>query len=35
MSRLATRFEKLQSQQRNALVSYVMAGDPQPQVTVP
>ena len=35
MSRLATRFEKLQSQQRKALVSYVMAGDPQPQVTVP
>ena len=30
MSRLATRFEKLQSQQRKALVSYVMAGDPQP-----
>ncbi len=28
MSRLATRFEKLQSQQRKAL-SYVMAGDPQ------
>ena len=35
MSRLATRFEKLKSQQRKALVSYVMAGDPQPQVTVP
>ncbi len=35
MSRLATRFEQLQSQQRKALVSYVMAGDPHPQVTVP
>ena len=35
MSRLAARFQQLQSQQRKALVSYVMAGDPQPQVTVP
>src|SRR5690554_6151871 len=35
MSRLATRFAQLKSQQRKALVSYVMAGDPQPQVTVP
>ncbi|WP_445116647.1 tryptophan synthase subunit alpha [Acinetobacter sp. WZC-1] len=35
MSRLATRFAQLQSQQRKALVSYVMAGDPLPQVTVP
>jgi len=35
MSRLATRFEQLKSQQRKALVSYVMAGDPHPQVTVP
>jgi len=35
MSRLATRFEQLKSKQRKALVSYVMAGDPQPQVTVP
>lgn len=35
MSRLATRFEQLKSQQRKALVSYVMAGDPQPQVSVP
>lgn len=34
MSRLATRFEQLKSQQRKALVSYVMAGDPEPQVTV-
>ncbi len=34
MSRLATRFAQLKSQQRKALVSYVMAGDPQPQVTV-
>lgn len=35
MSRLASRFQQLQSQQRKALVSYVMAGDPQPHVTVP
>lgn len=35
MSRLATRFAELKSQKRKALVSYVMAGDPQPQVTVP
>ena len=35
MSRLATRFAQLKSQQRKALVSYVMAGDPHPQVTVP
>jgi len=35
MSRLAARFETLKSQQRKALVSYVMAGDPHPQVTVP
>lgn len=35
MSRLANRFEQLKSQQRKALVSYVMAGDPHPQVTVP
>ena len=34
MSRLATRFAQLKSQQRKALVSYVMAGDPQPHVTV-
>lgn len=35
MSRLATRFTQLESQQRKALVSYVMAGDPHPEVTVP
>ncbi|MFT4020692.1 MAG: tryptophan synthase subunit alpha [Acinetobacter sp.] len=35
MSRLATRFKQLQTQQRKALVSYVMAGDPHPEVTVP
>ena len=35
MSRLATRFGQLKSQQRKALVSYVMAGDPHPEVTVP
>ncbi|AXY55830.1 tryptophan synthase subunit alpha [Acinetobacter chinensis] len=34
MSRLATRFGQLKSQQRKALVSYVMAGDPHPEVTV-
>lgn len=35
MSRLAKRFEQLKSQQRKALISYVMAGDPHPEVTVP
>ena len=35
MSRLATRFAQLKSEGRKALVSYVMAGDPQPAVTVP
>lgn len=35
MSRLANRFKQLKVEQRKALVSYVMAGDPQPQVTVP
>ena len=35
MSRLANRFAQLKSQQRKALVSYVMAGDPHPQITVP
>lgn len=35
MSRLAQRFDQLKSQQRKALVSYVMAGDPQPEITVP
>ena len=35
MSRIATRFAQLKSKQRKALVSYVMAGDPQPAVTVP
>jgi tryptophan synthase alpha chain len=35
MSRLAARFSSLKSQHRKALVSYVMAGDPTPNVTVP
>ncbi|MDO4222475.1 MAG: tryptophan synthase subunit alpha [Acinetobacter sp.] len=35
MSRLESCFQQLKAQQRKALVSYVMAGDPQPQVTVP
>lgn len=35
MSRLATRFQQLKQQNRKALISYVMAGDPQPSVTVP
>ncbi|ESK36501.1 tryptophan synthase subunit alpha [Acinetobacter nectaris] len=35
MNRLARRFEQLKSQQRKALISYVMAGDPHPEVTVP
>ena len=35
MSRLAQRFAQLKAQNKKALVSYVMAGDPQPNVTVP
>lgn len=34
MSRLAQRFAQLKAQNKKALVSYVMAGDPQPNVTV-
>lgn len=34
MSRLTTRFQQLKQQQRKALVTYIMAGDPQPNVTV-
>ena len=35
MSRIAARFAQLKSQQRKALIPYVMAGDPTPAVTVP
>lgn len=35
MSRLAQRFSQLKAENRKALVSYIMAGDPQPSVTVP
>ena len=35
MSRLAARFASLKTTGRKALVSYVMAGDPAPHVTVP
>lgn len=35
MSRLAARFASLKNNSRKALVSYVMAGDPMPSVTVP
>ncbi|MCH4246899.1 tryptophan synthase subunit alpha [Acinetobacter populi] len=35
MSRLAQRFAQLKAENRKALVTYVMAGDPQPSVTVP
>lgn len=35
MSRLAARFASLKDKNRKALVSYVMAGDPTPVVTVP
>lgn len=34
MSRLAQRFSQLKAQNKKALVSYVMAGDPTPDVTV-
>ena len=35
MSRIAARFAELKKQKRKALVPYVTAGDPQPDVTVP
>lgn len=35
MSRIAARFAELKSKQRKALIPYVMAGDPNPAVTVP
>ncbi len=35
MSRLQTRFEALRAQGRTALIPYVTAGDPNPEVTVP
>ncbi|XID74267.1 tryptophan synthase subunit alpha [Alkanindiges sp. WGS2144] len=35
MSRLAARFASLKNSSRKALVSYIMAGDPTPAVTVP
>jgi tryptophan synthase alpha chain len=35
MSRIQQRFSDLQTQQRKALIPFVTAGDPQPEVTVP
>ena len=35
MSRIKARFAELKSQQRKALIPFVTAGDPQPDVTVP
>ena len=35
MSRIAGRFRQLADQGRKALISYVVAGDPSPEVTVP
>ncbi len=35
MSRIKGRFEELAKQQRKALIPYITAGDPQPDVTVP
>ncbi|VAW80228.1 Tryptophan synthase alpha chain [hydrothermal vent metagenome] len=35
MSRIATRFETLRSHSRKALIPYITAGDPQPDVIVP
>lgn len=35
MSRLAQRFAQLKAQNKKALVSYIMAGDPTPSITVP
>ena len=35
MSRIEVRFAELKSQNRKALIPFVTAGDPQPDVTVP
>lgn len=35
MSRISKRFSELKAQQRKALIPFVTAGDPQPDVTVP
>jgi tryptophan synthase alpha chain len=35
MSRIGTRFQQLRTQGRKALIPYVTAGDPRPEVTVP
>lgn len=35
MSRLAQRFAQLKAENKKALVTYIMAGDPTPDVTVP
>lgn len=35
MTRIANKFEQLRSHGRTALIAYITAGDPQPQVTVP
>ena len=35
MSRIAKRFEQLAASQRTALIPYITAGDPAPEVTVP
>ena len=35
MSRIQQRFADLQSRHRKALIPYITAGDPQPDVTVP
>jgi len=35
MSRIGTRFQQLRGQRRKALIPYVTAGDPRPDVTVP
>mgnify|MGYP003574254290 FL=1 len=35
MSRIQQRLAELQSQQKKALIPFITAGDPQPDVTVP
>jgi tryptophan synthase alpha chain len=35
MSRIAGRFQHLRSQARTALIPYITAGDPRPEITVP
>ncbi len=35
MSKIQATFERLQAQQRKALIPFITAGDPEPALTVP